>query len=331
MKALKRFKMLIRAVFFLAVLIAMAKSKGFEHYTKVQEVFKVESKINIDSQHESVTDAVKEIIKTFFLPKTSILDIITSSSNVKSRRAMEDIISETLQDTLGEVLVSLHDIENYVQSKRLGRKKVFNIFYVDSYAAFKRIFLRLLPEEFNYQGYYLIVITEKSLKQYNEIKSMMNDLWSLYIVNVNVIYVTHSNRQVSLMMTFYPFTDSHCEKVFPVSQNTYILHRGFVRDTDHFPNKLANLHGCPLSVATFNSPPFVIVARNESTAVHHFYKIYDSKVITGFDGVLIKVLSRRMNFTLKYEVLTETLWGLIDEAGNNTGAISMVMSGKGER
>lgn len=309
--------MLIRVVYFLILFADFVVSKEVKRETQVAERFKVENEFNIDSEHESVTDAVKDVIKSFFVPRTSILDIITSSTNEESRVVMDDIITETLAEIDSRVSVSLDDVETVFKSERT---KVFNIFYVDSYAAFKRIFARLLPEEFNFRGYYLIVITEKCSSQQEEIKQMMTDLWSLYIVNVNVIHVTNLINSVSRMMTFYPYTSSHCEKVFPVVHNSYVVNHGFVRDIQHFPNKLKNLHGCPLSVATFNSPPFVIVTFNENNASNH---------VKGFDGVLIKVLAARMNFTLEHVIMKNTLWGYVDHAGNNTGAIAKVMERKG--
>lgn len=245
--------------------------------------------------------------------------MIMSATNEASYEAIDDIITDILEDIEGKLTVSLDNVETSTKPDRI---KVFNIFYVDSYTAFRRIFLRMLPTEFNYQGFYLIVVTERAPKPNGEMKMIMNDLWSLYIVNVNIIHASHFNSSISTMMTFFPYSSSHCEKVVPVVHNTFVVGQGFLEKTQHFPNKLVNLYGCPLSVVTFETPPFVILSKNDSNDTHG---------IKGIEGILIKVLAARMNFTLKRKVLTVILWGSLNKVGNHTGAIGMVTTRNGKR
>ena len=73
---------------------------------------------------------------------------------------------------------------------------------------------------------------------------------------------------------------------------------------------MTNLYGCKLRVATFANAPFSIV-REENGKVE----------LDGIDGILLRVLSQRMNFKVELEIDNKHLWGDVDINGKSTGKI----------
>jgi Ligated ion channel L-glutamate- and glycine-binding site len=147
-------------------------------------------------------------------------------------------------------------------------------------------------------------------------QKMFDDLWENYMINVNIIQKVDQNPKECQMFTFFPYSKFYCEKVFPVLMNTFVADKGFIKGEDHFPNKMSNMHQCPITVATFEIQPFVVLETTKSDG---------SLQIGGFDGMLIQNLAEKMNFKLHYKILNDTLWGTIAEDGTSSGAISMVM------
>lgn len=99
----------------------------------------------------------------------------------------------------------------------------------------------------------------------------------------------------SAIYTYFPYTPYHCEKVEPVILN-YFINNTFVYDIDHFPDKLKNMHQCPLTLVTHNVTPFMILYRKENGEGYR---------TDGIDGITFRVLSQQLNFTPIIEVPTE--------------------------
>ena len=265
----------------------------------------IEKKIIDPNGNEAIVGSVLEVIVSFYLKETSILDFIVSTSeNPESRREAFDIANEIIKKTDSKISIVLEDVN---AMNDIDRKKAFNVHFVDSYRSFRNILSKLKLEDFDFQGYFLIVLTNV-IGSYREIKMMLEDLWSNYIVNVNIIHSVSQNS--SDMFTYFPFSEFYCEKVFPVKLNTYRIAKGFLHQTHHFQNKVADLHKCPVSVVTFINPPFI-------------FPIGDR--IDGLDGLLINMLSYEINFTLKTNILKTRIYGELLQNGSATGAMGMVM------
>lgn len=290
--------MLVKSVLVLAIL-AIVESKN-----PIRE---------IKPRREAITDAVTEIVSSFFIRTTSVLDFIRATNDDESRLRANDIISTSLTKIESEVAVFLEDIES---NKRVTRQKSFNIFFVDSYDSFRKIFKQITPESFSYRGYYLIVLTKRR-KQQEDMTRMFEDLWSIYITNVNIIYALNSN--ISVVFTYFPYSEFYCEKVVPVLLNSFTSGKGFNRSSPHFPSKMSNLHECPISVVTFEVPPFTVFKKNQTDG---------SLLVWGIDGILLAILSERMNFTLVKVIHNSSMWGYVNEDGTSGGAIRMVMTRK---
>ena len=221
-------------------------------------------------------------------------------------------VEEILAAAGPNMTVQFDSVDNL---KPIDSSKVYNIFFVDSYNSFRKIFKKMTPHSFDNQGWYLIVFTNYKQKQYFEMKQMLDDFWTTYTVNVNIVLKSRETPKEGNMFTYFPFGKNYCEKVYPVLHNTYISGKGFVINIEHFPKKLSNMFNCPVTAVTFENPPFVVFIVNEDGSI----------IVWGIEGLLMLTLSERMNFSLKYEIQNESSWGFLDESGHSSGAISMVM------
>lgn len=150
---------------------------------------------------------------------------------------------------------------------------------------FRDIFTKIKDETFDYNGQYLVVLTEIIDNQHEIIHKILQDFWSLEITNVDVLARLNGDTRV-ILYTYFPYTRFHCGMVDPVVINYYV-NNTFIWKTDIFPNKLQNFHRCPLTLATYQLDPFMLLTPNNNTG-------YST---SGLDGIVFRVLSQRLNFT----------------------------------
>lgn len=62
---------------------------------------------------------------------------------------------------------------------------------------------------------------------------------------------------------------------------------GFQVNNTLFPRKCNNLYNCPVNVATFQIPPFVILSQLANGTTY----------FDGIEGIVVRVLSQRLHFT----------------------------------
>lgn len=290
-------------------LVTLTFVQGLQSLTKSHENF-----FDAEVPSEAIVNAVNEIISNFFVRKTSVLDIFASTTkNNSDPDQITDIIGKVLMKIDSRVAVLIGKPSKKVL--KVDRLREVTIFFVDSLKAFGVILKDLNPNDFNYRGYYLIVMMGPRLgptgtQSIN--KRILEALWAKYIVNVNIIQSIEESPDICWMYTYFPYSSQYCEEVNPIRLNTYINGVGFTRPINHFPGKVSNLHNCPLSVATFIVPPFVMHNSNQE--------------IDGFDGMLMHTIASRMNFKLKIVLLRSADWGQVGN-GTPTGATGLVVNG----
>ncbi|CAO1393658.1 unnamed protein product [Diamesa hyperborea] len=269
------------------------------------------SKFLEPKESDVLSRAVVEVIINQYVNSTAVVNFAFSSSSTAGKRIIMKTIHEVFVAVDSKLTISIEDNNHMV---KVNRKRKFNVFYVDGYESFTKINHNLSTEVYDFQGFYIIVVTQPE----NNIKGIFEDLWSLYITNANVVTLDSHNLNQVNVFTYFPFAGHHCEKVVPILYNTYTIEEGFKRNLPYFPKKTSNMHGCPLSVATFNFPPFITIERNDD----------ESLTLSGLDGFLITLISELMNFTLiVVEVTDVNLWGSLYENGSSSGATGMVMDG----
>lgn len=277
----------------------------------LHQAYGLQRDFTLPNYNTALTRAVVDIILNFYVKASSNINIIEASKDDESMNSNYDIINEILHNVQSKTVVCL---EGYIDLKVMNRIRVYNLLFVDSYESFLQVFRLMTPEYFNYQGFYLIVITEYTSDQYYMMQQIFEMLWAKYIVNVNIIWATPMNHNEAIMFTYYPYTDFYCGKAYPIQLNQYRVNRWLHLHSVHFPNKIQNLYGCKLKVSTFPTAPFMMADHDENGDL----------IPDGIDGILLRVLAQRMNFTVDL-LLVEDLWGKIYDNGTVTGSVKLVV------
>ena len=260
----------------------------------------------------ALTRATVEIIEDFYIDRTNTLNFYHASNELddKGLERNLDVMNEILNHIKSKVAVQ---VEGYSEFKITNRKRRYNIFFIDSYESFWRIFRLMSPAYFDYQGFYLLVLTNYSYQQYQIMMSIFEYLWAEYVINVNIIWLAPQNDEEAIMYTYFPYTKFFCGKAVPIQLNQFRFGKWMNVKAEYFPEKVANLHGCPLTVATVVTPPFMILEKGPNGQL----------LPDGIDGVLLRVLSQRMNFSV--DIVQVDSQGVIMSNGRVTGAIKMVI------
>lgn len=252
----------------------------------------------------SISDATVATIRDFYLKSSPSLSISRGSSNDLAYQKQSEILNRILLLTSTEIAYSIEEPEYLKKAVRM-----FNLFFVDGldgfrcaiqseYLLFKhihhdliqlnsiyrRIFQKLSVKYFDHSGYYTIVLTERMEEPYELIKSIFTDLWSLHIINVNILSF-EDIESGSSVFTFFPYAEDYCDDIRPVLWD-YFIDGHFTLNKDIFATKLTNFHGCPITLATYEIPPYVMLT-------HHPNR---TTTLDGIEGILFSVLSRRLNF-----------------------------------
>ncbi|EDW53659.1 uncharacterized protein LOC6620242 [Drosophila sechellia] len=129
--------------------------------------------------------------------------------------------------------------------------------------------------------------------------------------NINVVILAPRLQGV-LAFNVRPYTPTSCLSLDPVETD---IKDGDLWDV--FPSRLKNLHGCPLSVIVWDIPPYMRINWKSSDPMDG---------LDGLDGRLLRIVARKMNFTLK--LIPNEPNGLIGGSsfinGTFTGAYKML-------
>lgn len=254
----------------------------------------------------ALSEAVVDIIFNYYMNETLTINMIHASTNSEGREELEDLIDEILYQLRSKIIVQLEGDSNVAPSKR---KKWYNILFCDTFESFENIFKQ---HSLEFQGFYLIIMSQTigEVSHYKLMTRIFEFLWVKHVINVNVLLVPGENKYEALMYTYYPFTDFYCGKAFPIKLNQFRFGK-WLLDTEIFPNKMSNLFGCPLRVATFMNKPFMIIHDYGNNHVE----------IDGIDGILLRVLAQKMNFNVELFLVNDLMWGDVYNNGTSTGDI----------
>lgn len=187
----------------------------------------------------------------------------------------------------------------------------------------------------------MVVITsrqeQRTIAPYQLVLPVLQRSWDLHLVNVIALTISAACDEVDVF-TYTPYSRDHCEQVHPIRlcriTNDDIGMRQLLSSDFRFwfPEKLSNLHGCPLYVATNEWDPYMMItvgapANIGSDMVRHppFNEV-DGQWVDGIEGLLLQELSVRMRFTLKvlFARVGESSRGMELENGSFTGIMGMV-------
>lgn len=281
--------------------------------TKSLNIASIGSINSMQVKRNVLTEAVVDSISSHFVGQASTINFCYASTNIYEKDQILDLINQIIYKLNSSIIIRL---EEYDQVHVMKSRRSNNVLFADSYEAFSKIYSVVKPDKFEYQGKYLVVITEYFKSQKAEIKSIMLDLWNIFIVNVNVI-VRSQDDGSALIYTFFPYTELFCGKVRPVLWNQY-ENGTFLNKSELFPEKMSNLYQCHLKVVTFDIPPMMMIDLRKDG--NHIYR--------GVDGRLLKTLSEDMNFriNLTYMAIDSARWGGLFPNGTSLGAMKKVCS-----
>uniref|UniRef100_A0A454A0P2 Ionotropic glutamate receptor L-glutamate and glycine-binding domain-containing protein n=1 Tax=Stomoxys calcitrans TaxID=35570 RepID=A0A454A0P2_STOCA len=257
------------------------------------------------------------------------------STSLASRQIQNDLMDEILRRTMnphgiirylveGETYPILES-QRYMNKEGLGElyykyytNREKSIWFIDSLKAYKNFEKNLLDKNRNYQrnGFFLLVYTGHECDCMTSFKQIFKRLFELYVTNVNILLMIGKH---AYLYTYFPFRTHKCHSFEP---EMYISFRGienngnFSTAKSFYPSKVINMHGCPLTIVTWNFPPYIFVDRDESTG-----KLL---ALRGLEGSLITLMAERMNFTIEIKTPKQLNIGEVFENGTVTGALGMV-------
>lgn len=132
--------------------------------------------------------------------------------------------------------------------------------------------------------------------------------------------------------TYFPFSNNTtCNNTTPVpfknnksksksKRKKTISHDNNKRSLEFFPNKVKNMQGCPVYVATFNASLYMTLKKQTNGSYH----------LGGFEGNLLRCIATRLNFTPVINIPeNNTKWGVFQSFPNGsrivTGARKMII------
>lgn len=250
-----------------------------------------------DFKDSILSDATREIIEGFYEKRCSTLSIIRAPGNSSK---FNEVITKILIESRGKFAARLDTelIEN--------RKKRFNIIMIENIEAFRVLNEKITQRVFNYRGFYLLVLADGDIDDYEEIFAT---LWKKRLYNINVL--AHEYDTANLM-TFLPYDGSLCGDTRPKTINVFRNGSFSRKDVSFFPKKFTNMNSCRLNVATFEDGVAVIRKRHRNGTLNY----------SGFEMDLLRELSRTMNFTMELKFIEKDQpWGNIYSNGTSDGAL----------
>lgn len=130
------------------------------------------------------------------------------------------------------------------------------------------------------------------------ITRIFHDCWKYHMINVNVLRFEPNDHQV-FVYTYFPYTPNHCEYI----ESTFLLSMGNHSKSiekkrrkgspkkpqplkDFFPKKFQNFHKCPLLLATYTIPPYMILQKSGD----------GTYTTNGIEGNLFREMAASLNF-----------------------------------
>jgi hypothetical protein len=192
-------------------------------------------------------------------------------------------------------LVLSFEVMTSVESFKTSTKIKFSIIFCETFNDFEIIDRQVTPENFHFDGYFLIVTTAKL-----EADEIFLRLWSKFIHKVLVF-----DLESSQLSTFDPFVGGKCNQITSKVINSFI--NGSWSTNQFFPSDFKNLQNCKIKVSAMDNAPIVI----KTMLANGSYTL---------DGIEVKLI-RELGKSLKFEADIESIdknHGLVFE--NNSTA-----------
>lgn len=194
-----------------------------------------------------LSSAVSEVINEVLVKRSTIVNMMWArNSNIE-----DEMRQEILSQCVRSVKVSLR-IESLNSIRIIShRPRRAVVMIARTLEDVKNMISKLTPEVFRYSGLLLVVLD----KRIREVDEIFKATWSLGILNVNVMYEAEGSVFVE---TFFPFKPEVCNSTSAEVINEFKDGKFSHGIEKFFPDKLNNLHQCPLRAASSNtSKPYI--------------------------------------------------------------------------
>lgn len=278
------------------------------------------------TRNVSLVYALVWAIDNYYGRSTSTpLPVVQFATSRASRGLHNDLIDAALARSSGagriQFLLEDDRIENADESGLppppsgiTGRPMA--IWFLDSLRSYFRLelYLKQWGSPYKRNGNFLLVYTGLESQPMESIKIMFRRLLNMYVLNVSVFLQRHGTVEV---YTYYPYGPHRCQSSLPVFYTAFQeLEDGFGLTKTLFPSKLADMHGCQLVAATFEHRPYVIIDDDPRRR--------GGRIMHGIEGMIVRALAERMNFSLKLVEQEDKDRGEIRPDGNYTGLLKKV-------
>ncbi|SPP78323.1 uncharacterized protein LOC117580878 [Drosophila guanche] len=250
----------------------------------------------IDQQVEEanvyVAQALRYVIENVLAQLSATLVVTISTRDKGTARWFEYVMNKLVYSwrvAAVQLLRFSTDIER-LRVRVPGRKRL-NLLLVDSHEGLLNTNITEDNADFDDPEYYFIFLQTRDHLIPLELRLILDHCLAHYWLHCNVMIQT---AEVDVLVySYYPYTSEHCQAAQPVLVNHFDGQR--MVNATMFPDKLTQLHGCPISVLTWHQPPFVELAWNDADG---------GLRASGFEIQLVEHLSRLLNFTMELINLT---------------------------
>ena len=240
--------------------------------------------INLDACH--ICHAINEISVKQFEGKFSNLRIISSITE-DMRRKTYDIVSNLIVGFGSSLKVTIEEPKIIKNSSSKRGSPV--IILINSMESFEKIKDTLVYNPMRFRKFYILILVNGI---FPGIEKVVQQFWNFWIYNINVL--SEDVSETITLRTFFPFSNGKCgnEKTLSIINSFDSVTRLWSSDV-FFPEKLNNLHLCPLKIAALGSSlPSVIVKKNAVTGSYEF---------SGLEVEIIENIAKDLNLTVQYE------------------------------
>lgn len=218
--------------------------------------------------------------------------------------------NDFLQEIMENAKYTVFLERSHILMKLSNEKRNNVVVLVENFESFRTILKKITPDQFKYNGNYLIVLRKGTIQ---EIQVIFQLLWNIYIYNVGILM--EDMKSVSLV-TFIPFEIGCCNDMKPKAINKF--ESGKWDSDEFFPNKFKNLHQCSIKMGTYSYEPIVTRKRLRDGSLQ----------LGGSDIEMLKGISEVLNF--KSDIYFESEpdgYGVIYDNGTYTGLVKDVING----
>ncbi|XP_055920930.1 uncharacterized protein LOC129952399 [Eupeodes corollae] len=234
-----------------------------------------------------ISEAVKYAIDSSFNYVANQLNVVIETDLDESKEIFLDVIDDIMKKNW------TFSLQIDVNNKIVQSTGDHNLWFIDSYEAFRRLLPWIPAYHTDSQLYYFLVLRNKVFEKshvHDEIQSIFHDFLQFMIANVNVITETASGEV--LFYTFYPYQESDCRSSKPVITQTFRNNGSIKSITPFFPPKTDNFHQCPLRIRTGND----VVLNMGNFSINNQLVNYEMSFLEAY---MFTEISERMNLTLE--------------------------------